>query len=378
MQYRRFGKLTWQVSALGFGAMRLPILGGDSGRVDEAAAIRMIRHAIDQGVNYIDTAYPYHQGQSEIVVGKALQNGYRQKVKLVTKSPLWLVRKQADFERFLQEQLAKLQTNGLDFYLLHALDRDKWTQVQSLHVFDWAKKALASGQIKHFGFSFHDSFTVFKEIVDAYDWTFCQIQYNFLDVDFQAGRRGLEYAAKKGLAVVIMEPLRGGELAQPPTAIQQLWRQAKPQRTPVEWALQWLWDQPAVSTVLSGMSSLPQVKENLASADRSGVNALTSQQRETVEKVRQAYHQREGVPCTGCQYCLPCPSGVNIPRIFKIFNAAQMRGSRAQARQDYQNLDPGQRVDQCRQCHRCEQTCPQAIKIATRLQQAHEFLTRQP
>ena len=219
MKYRTFGRLAWRPSALGFGAMRLPTLGGDSAQIDEPEATRMIRYAIDHGVNYFDTAYGYHQGNSERVLGRALQDGYRARVKLATKMPAWLVKSADDFDRFLDEQLAKLQTPFIDFYLIHGLRAERWQTVRDLGVRAWAERKIAEGKIGGLGFSFHDSFEVFSQILNEYDgWAMCQIQYNYMDIEHQAGVRGLHLAAERGLAVVVMEPLRGGLLAGPPPA----------------------------------------------------------------------------------------------------------------------------------------------------------------
>lgn len=271
MQYRKFGKLGWKPSALGFGCMRLPQFDQDMAHVDEAEAIRMIRYAIDHGVNYLDTAAVYHMGNSERVVGKALQDGYRQKVKLATKLTLFALKSGDEFDRFFNNQLERLQTDKIDFYLLHGLNRQLWKSAQEWKAIRWIEGKIAAGQISYLGFSFHDEYDVFKEIVDAYDnWTFCQIQYNYMDVKNQAGRRGLKYAADKNLAVVIMEPIRGGLLAKkPPELVAKVWRTSSIDRSPAEWALQWLWNQPEVSVVLSGMSTMQQVIENLAAAERS-------------------------------------------------------------------------------------------------------------
>jgi len=239
MKYRSFGNLEFKPSALGFGAMRLPTLGADPSRIDEEKAIRMIHYAVDNGVNYIDTAYPYHKGESEILVGKALKGKYGKKVKLATKLPSWLIEKESDFNRFLDEQLEKLKIDHIDFYLLHSLNKEKWQNLSRLSVFSWAEKAIRDGRIGCLGFSFHDKYEVFKEIVDGYDrWAFCQIQLNYMDEDFQAGRKGLKYASQKGLAVVVMEPLKGGRLANPPKAVKKIFEKADKKRTPADWALQ--------------------------------------------------------------------------------------------------------------------------------------------
>lgn len=217
MQYRQFGPVDWKVSALGFGAMRLPVIDNTPNKIDEPEAIRMIRHAIDEGVNYVDTAYPYHGGMSEPLVSRALADGYREKVKLATKSPVWLIHTPDDFHRLLDEQLERLKTDHIDFYLLHALNKLRWPQLRALGIIGEAEKGISDGRIGHLGFSFHDDLETFKGIVDDYDnWTFCQIQYNYMDTDYQAGTEGLKYAADKGMAVVIMEPVRGGQLAGKP------------------------------------------------------------------------------------------------------------------------------------------------------------------
>jgi predicted aldo/keto reductase-like oxidoreductase len=370
MQYRKFGKLDWQVSALGFGAMRLPTTDGE---IDESTAIEMMRHAIDQGVNYVDTAYPYHDGKGEVCVGRALQNGYRERVKLATKMPCWLVETPADFDRFLDEQLKKLQTDQIDFYLLHALWRERWEKMQRMDVFAWAEKARAGGRIGHFGFSFHGTLLLFKEVIDAYDWTMCQIQYNLLNEDVQAGTEGLEYAAEKGVAVVIMEPLLGGALASPPPDVQQVWDEAE--ASPVDVALRWLWNKPQVSVVLSGMSAPEQVQQNLASASRSGVGALSPAERDLVARVQAAYKGLDSIPCTKCQYCMPCPNGVNIPRNFELYNQVAVYGNAGLAKSLYNyHMPEGERASACIACGECEEKCPQQIEISDWMDRVHETL----
>ncbi len=376
MQYRKFGKLDVQVSALGFGCMRLPVIDGKSGSIDQAEATRMIRYAIDQGVNYIDTAYGYHEKTSEIAVGKALQDGYRQKVNLATKLPVWLVNESGDFDTLLNEQLGKLQTDHVDFYLMHALNRNSWQKVVELDLLRKAEAALADGRIGHIGFSFHDTLDTFKEIVDGYDhWDFCQIQYNYMDIENQAGTEGLQYAASKGLGVIIMEPLLGGKLARHIPALDPVWEMIATDRTPADWALQWLWNQPEVSVILSGMSTMPQVEENLASAAASGVGSMTVEELELIASAREKIRQLSPIPCTKCEYCLPCPNGVNIPRNFEVYNEGAMYNDHDNARNTYKRwINDDAKAAQCIQCQECESKCPQKIVISEWMPVVEEVL----
>ncbi len=292
MQYRKFGQLDWQVSALGFGCARFPTVNGKEfdPEIRETEAIAMLRYAIDHGVNYVDTAAVYHGGNSEIVVGRALQDGYRAKVRLADKSPVWLFQSADEFDRMLDGQLRKLQTGHIDFYLMHGLDTKHWRKVQELDLLARAERAVADGRIGCLGFSFHDKFEVFQEIIDGYGhWTFCQFIYNFLDTEKEAGTRGLEYAASKGLAVVVMEPVQGGKIAQPPQAVQDVWNCASGGRTPSALALQWVWDHPEVAVALSGMSTMRQAEENVASAERSHTDGITGDERALLDRVREAY-----------------------------------------------------------------------------------------
>jgi len=369
MQYRNFGKLDWKVSALGFGCMRFPTSDGNrlSPNIVEDESIRMIRRAIDGGVNYVDTAYPYHGGQSEVVLGKALLDGYRDKVKVATKLPVWMVQSPADFDKLLGEQLQKLQTDHIDFYLLHSLNKHRWHDIVLKHnLLAKAAEALADGRIRHLGFSVHDDYEGFEEIVNGSDlWSFCQIQYNYMDIENQAGTRGLKLAAGKGLAVVVMEPLLGGRLVDPPKEIVELMAASSIRRSPAEWALQWLWDQPEVSVVLSGMSTLEQVAENLHFADASRIHSFGASEYELIAQVRQKYQARTVVPCTRCGYCMPCPNGVNIPGNFDYFNYAHLFDDVAGARFKYSVfLTEEQRSGSCIECRECEEKCPQKIAIS--------------
>jgi uncharacterized protein len=368
VQYRDFGSLDWKPSALGFGCMRLPTFDGqrNSAKIDEVEAIRMIRHAIDNGVHYLDTAYPYHDGQSELLVGKAIQNGYRERVKVATKLPVWLVKGPDDFDRYLDEQLEKLQTDHVDFYLLHALNKDTWHDVVLEHnLLAKAEAALADGRIKHLGFSFHGDYSAFYDIVNGSElWTMCQIQYSYMDTDNQAGTRGLQLAAHKGLAVVIMEPLLGGRLADPPPDIRAFMEESPIKRTPAEWALQWLWNQPEVSLVLSGMSTMQQVEQNLAYAEDSLIGNFSPEDTELITEVREKYMARTIVPCTRCGYCLPCPNGVDIPGNLELFNYSHTYNDLMSAKFRYKVvLSESQRASACTSCGSCEPLCPQKLEI---------------
>lgn len=379
MKYRKFGKLDWKVSALGFGAMRLPLTDSDTANIDEPEATRMIRYAIDHGVNYLDTAYPYHSGQSERLVGRALRDGYREKIKLATKLPARAVESAQDFDRFFNEQLERLQDEKIDFYLLHGLNSRSWRKVRDLGVLQWAEGKIASGCIDYLGFSFHDDYEVFKEIVDGYDnWTLSQVLYNYMDVDNQAGRRGVEYAANKGLAVVVMEPLRGGRLStEPHEQVAKVWKSAPQNRSLAEWALRWVWNWPEVSVALSGMSEMVQVVENVTVAERCGPGTLTADELVLIDRVCEAYRGLSPIPCTNCGYCLPCPNGVAISSIFQIYNEVMMHDAPRVGRFRYGGpggLREDQRADQCIECGECVDACPQEIPIIEWLQKSHALL----
>lgn len=373
MLYRKFGKTNEMVSILGFGCMRLPLLpGGDPTKIDEELATKMIRYAIDKGVNYIDTAYFYHgkgmdsSGQSEPFVAKALRDGYRAKVKIATKLPSWLVKTRADMDKFLNEQLERLQTDSIDFYLVHGLNISFWKNVKENGIVEFLDQAIRDGRIKHAGFSYHEKQEYFNEIVDRYDWSFCQIQYNYLDEEFQAGRKGLDYAAEKGLGLTIMEPLRGGKLAvNLPDAVQAVFDQADIKRTPAEWALRWIWNHPEVSVILSGMNNMEQVVENVEIAQTAFENTFTAEEDEVIKQVEHIFRQRTKVNCTACGYCMPCPAGVNIPGCFSFYNNYYMFGHE----ESYRMLPPNQRASNCIECGECETHCPQSIAIPQELKE---------
>jgi predicted aldo/keto reductase-like oxidoreductase len=379
MKYRDFGAQGWKASVLGFGCMRLPVQSGglNSPDIDRPEATRMIRHAIDCGVNYFDTAYSYHGGQSEVVLGDALRDGYRERVRVATKLPVWLVKEPEDFDRILGEQLERLQTDSIDCYLFHALNRKYWREVVlRCGLLDKAAAALADGRIRHLGFSFHGDFESFEEIVSGTDlWSFCQIQYNYVNVNYQAGMRGLRLAADRGLAVVVMEPLLGGKLADPPSEIRRVIEEFPLRRTAVEWALHWLWNQPEVSVVLSGMSTAAQLRENLVIACQSRVHSLGTKEEALVNELREGYNARLAIPCTRCGYCMPCPNGVDVPANLELYNHAIAFDDLAAARFRYGfALEQKQKASECAACGACLELCPQEIPIPEWMGRAGELL----
>lgn len=374
MKYRSFGPTGANVSILGYGCMRFPVIDGDINKINEPEASRMLRKAIDGGLNYVDTAWPYHGGNSEAFVGRALRDGYREKVYLATKLPSWLIEKESDMDEYLDKQLAFLQTGYIDFYLVHSLNRAYWDRLQKHKVFEFLERALASGKIRHAGFSFHDEIDLFKEIADAYPWSFCQIQFNYLDEAYQAGKEGLEYAAEKGMGIVVMEPLRGGSLAtQLPETISTALDAAAPGRTPVSWALNWIWNHPAVDTILSGMSTMEQVDENMALASGIASPPMSDADVAVIDEVKELFRERIRVDCTECQYCMPCPHGINIPGNFFYYNDhAKFDSDTGRNRAKFVfglALKPEQRASQCVACGECLEHCPQHIPIPDKLKE---------
>ncbi len=362
MLYRHMNKADRKLSILGFGCMRLPQT--PDLHIDEPKATEMIRYAIDRGVNYLDTAYVYHNGESEPFLCRVLSGGYRQKVNLATKLPVWMVKKREDMDRILNEQLSRLQTDHIDFYLLHGLNNKMWNRALDLNITEFLDGALSDGRISHTGFSFHDEFRIFKEIVDAYDWTLCQIQYNFMDEDIQAGTEGFTYAAAKRLGIVIMEPLRGGLLARESTEIKEAWASSGFSRTPAEWGLRWLWNKPEITVVLSGMSNMIQVKENLSYANDGKPGSLTPPELAAYDTVKAVYRERMKVPCTQCRYCQPCPGGIKIPECFAGYNDAFIYEDATSAKDSYDaDTENGGSASKCQDCGVCESLCPQKIAI---------------
>ena len=375
MLYRKMPKVKEALSVLGFGCMRMPLQ--KDGSLDRRRGIDQIRYAIDNGVNYLDTAWPYHSGESEPLVGEALEQGYRDKAYIATKLPSWMVGGREEMDSYLNSQLQRLKSDSIDFYLMHNLNGPMWERLKEMRVLDFIDEAKASGKIRYTGFSFHGHVADFKTIINDYDWEFCQIQYNYLDEYHQAGREGLEYAAAKDLGVVIMEGLRGGSLGdpEPPGEVEQLWANSTTSRTPVEWALRWIWDHPEVSLVLSGMNEEAHIEENLKIARQAEPNSLDDTERDLVKLVSDTYKRMMKVNCTGCEYCKPCPVGVNIPAAFDVFNKLHMYKNSDEAKFLYAVRCCGvfaagevQYASLCVQCGECLEKCPQNIDIPTALE----------
>jgi len=371
MLYRTVPKTGDKLSVLGFGYMRLP--QKKSGGIDEERAIRQLRYAIDNGVNYVDTAPAYHFGKSEKVLARALADGYREKVRIATKLPPWSVHSRDDMDRILSSQLATLHTSYIDYYLLHSLSKATWEKMKNLGVLGFLDSAKKDGRIKNAGFSFHGDTAILKEIVDSYSWEFCQIQYNYLDEHNQAGTEGLFYAAGKQLGVMVMEPLRGGNLAGPlPDEIKKIWDESPVKRSPAEWALRWVWNHPEVTVVLSGMNDEIHIDENLRVAKDALPNSLSQSELDSIAHVRDTFQRRMKIGCTGCGYCMPCPAGVDIPGCFFLYNAHHLFPHDRSAKFHYIGRHGGllssvSYAGLCRQCGKCVQSCPQHLSIPDHL-----------
>ena len=348
-----------KISVLGFGCMRFPTTSKNAEDIDAEKSAKILEYAIENGVNYFDTAYVYHGGKGESFIGGVLKP-YRDKIHIATKCPTWEVKCEEDFDRLLNEQLERLQTDYIDFYLMHALDKDRFKNVvEKFNLIDKLNKAKADGKIRHIGFSFHDDVETFKKIIDANpDWEFCQIQLNYINVKYQAGLEGLEYAHKKGLDVVIMEPLLGGKLANPSPQVAKM---LSDEKTPVEWAMDFLWNREEVSLLLSGMGAMEQVQSNIDYADKAEVGMLTEENLDMLAKTKEVFDKMALVPCTKCAYCMPCPFGLDIPKTFEAYNATASLGT-DRAKAIYAELNKG--ADQCKKCKKCEKVCPQSIKIS--------------
>jgi len=377
MKYRRFGRLDWEVSVLGVGIMQLPLVHEDPAHINAAESIKMIRYAIDHGVNYLDLGYPYHMRQHERLtrlISQALQDGYRQKIKVTATLPSFLINSARDFDLYLNKQLRWLQMGRIDFYLLGGLNRESWPKLEELGVLPWAEGAMIDRRIDKLGFSFHDDFQVLRSILGAYDnWAFCQFQYSYMDVDHHPGVGGLKYAAEKGMAVVITEPLRRGRLTkEPPAPVAKVWARTPQKRTLTEWGLRWVWNHPEVSIVVSDMSTMQQVVENVALADSAEPDSLTVKELVVISQVRDAYRKLRPLPCTSCRACMPCPIDIDVPRIFELYNDAIIYNDVKTARSLYSMEQHC--IDSCTECGACVNTCAKKFAILDWLKAAHQLL----
>ena len=366
MEHRKLEKLGIAPSLLGFGCMLFPLT--EEGNINEAEAEKMLDTAIAAGVNYIDTAYPYHNGDSEPFVGRVLKKYDRNSFYLATKLPVWQIKTLDDAKRIFQEQFERLDVDYVDFYLLHCLDKEKWQTVLDLGIIPYMEGLQKDGKIRYFGFSFHDDFETFKAIAEYRSWDFCQIQYNYVDTDIQAGDRGYELTEELGIPLVIMEPIKGGSLATLPEDVTLPFREFHPDASISSWALRWVASKPNVKVVLSGMSTQEQVEDNLKTF--SNFQPLSLKEKEIVANVAAAIKARTKNGCTGCAYCMPCPCGVNIPQNFRIWNDLSMYRNIDRIKQMYfKELEEGARANQCQECGQCEEVCPQSLSIRENLKQ---------
>ncbi len=370
MKTKRFEKLGIEPSLLGFGCMRFPL--DANGKIDEAEAKKMIDKAISAGVTYIDTAYPYHNGDSEPFVGKVLKEYPRDSFYLATKLPIWQVNSQQDALDIFEEQLKRLDVDYIDFYLLHALDSEKWQKVLDYDLLSMAEKLKEEGKIRYFGFSFHDEFDVFQEILEYYPWDFCQLQLNYMDMDIQAGMKGYQLAEKRGVPIVVMEPIKGGSLANLPQDIAQKFLDYDPSRSISSWALRYVASLSNVKVVLSGMSTYDQVLDNLKTFEN--FEYLNEEELHLIQDVCDALKARTQNGCTGCSYCMPCPFGVDIPSNFKYWNNAYVYDSHEQFKKKLLAMDEKKQAANCRKCGKCETLCPQHLAIREDLDKVSQYL----
>jgi Predicted oxidoreductases of the aldo/keto reductase family len=377
MKYRKFEAANADISLLGFGAMRMPLIEG-SDAVDEEEAIKMIRYAIDNGVNYVDTAYVYHSGKSEVIVGKALADGYREKVFLATKLPFWICKNKDEIEPMFEKQLSKLNMDQIDMYLVHDINEQRLKTVNEWKIWDILNKKRDEGKIRYIGFSTHpESVEGFKEILDSYPWDFCQIQLNYMDTDIQVGLEGYEYAAAKGIPIIIMEPLKGGNLTDfvPPT-VQSIWDSLEQKRSPADWAFRWVANLPGVLTILSGMSNMAQLEENIRILSDAEADSLTKEELVAIDHVADEYKKMIVYQCTGCKYCLPCAVEINIPEIMDFRNSHACYGLTKMLSNQYTLWLP-HKASECIECGQCENLCPQHLDIMRIMKETAELYEAQ-
>ncbi|MBW6515349.1 MAG: aldo/keto reductase [Candidatus Cloacimonetes bacterium] len=373
MQYRKMPNSPDFISSLGFGCMRFPT--NSEGKIDEEKSLEMLHYAYKKGINYYDSAWAYHNGESEPLLGKFITEVDRKKIYVATKLPCWLIKSREDMDEYLNKQLERLQTDYIDYYLLHSLNKKSWSEMQKHGVIDFLERAKADGKIRFAGFSFHDHYPIFAKITKAYDWDFTQIMLNYLDTHYQAGLRGYRLAMEKGMGVISMEPLRGGKLVTPiPAEVEKIWKKSRFDRKAVDRALRWLWNLEGVTIVLSGMSSMNQLQENIHLVDQCHVNELDEDELQIYKKARREYIKRIVIPCTECRYCLPCPAGVGIPFVLGMYNEAIMFNDKERHKKEYFSFLPeAMRADKCTRCGECLPKCPQKIKITDEMKKIDDY-----
>ena len=376
MKYVQFNAVEKEISLLGLGVMRLPRL--ENGKADEKESINLIRYAIDRGINYIDTGYTYHGGDSERIIGKALKDGYRERVLIADKLPIWLVEKKEDMQPIIEEQFKRLDVDFIDMYLIHNIVPEVWDNIRNFGVFEHLQKLKEEGRIGHIGFSFHGDYDLFTEVIDTYPWEYCQIQLNYLDKEIQAGLKGLEYARERGIDVIIMEPLKGGRLSDKiPPSVQAIWDRAKAagicasERTPAEWAFRWVASQPGVSMILSGMSSVRQLDENIALFSQDDLSLMSETEYAICDEAADEYNSKIKYQCTSCGYCKPCPQEVEISDVISYLNDWYAFDRIPSTMLEYNEWLDGP-ASGCIHCGACEEKCPQRLPISDIMTEAEE------
>lgn len=376
MQYRFITKNKVKVSTLGFGLMRFPILEEDNSKINKNEAMKMLQYLYENGVNYFDTAYVYHGQTSEELLGEFLQTIDRKTVNIATKLPMWLCKNYDDYQKHFDTHLERLKTNYIDFYLTHSLSKKTFEEMKKLNVFKFLEEKKKEGAIKYIGFSFHDELPVFKEIIDSYDWDFCQVQINYLDVDYQQGLEGIAYAKEKGIDVIVMEPLKGGRLANLPDDALKIFEENKVSIKPIELAQRWVYNQD-IKIMLSGMSSIEQIKENLRIAETANDRKLTKEEEKSAKDIKTFLDSKIKVGCTACGYCMPCPCGVNIPSVFSKYNDLSVYGNIEKNKNDYiLMIEKDEDARACIACGQCQSLCPQNLDIIDKLKEADQVLRK--
>lgn len=360
-----------EISGLGLGCMRFPKVSADSEAIDFEKAEAIVDYAYSHGINYYDTAYVYHGGESEVFIGKALKKYPRESYHLVTKMPIWKVEDAKDIEKIFNEQLERCQTDYFDFYLCHAVNRDNFKKYVEYDAYGFLSKMKAEGKIRYLGFSFHDTPEVLEQVCDTYEWDFAQIQLNYLDWEMQDAKRQYEILEERGLPCIVMEPVRGGTLASPCEAANELFKEARPDKSIASWAIRYAASLKNVLTVLSGMSNLEQIEDNVRTM--TDFEALTEADYRVIEKAVEAYKAKDTVPCTGCRYCMDCPLGVDIPEMFKLYNTYAVSKDKVGYKKAYETLDESFRAHHCIACGKCITHCPQGIEIPAKMDMIKEL-----